>query len=163
MIFISLAAVICVVLPFYNFSQSMFGAEVAKEVVPFYDLLSFKPYFYFSEMNDVLNTIREISGYLTIAVLSAGGAGFLFNILRLIMYKNKFLGVICGIINILLVLSTIGLGVISLTHCYLWENGLKEIGLFNEGMKLVSLGGIIYTSLGGIVPSVIIVTNFIKK
>ena len=158
--FISIAAMVCIILPFLT--TTLGGVEKS---TPFYDLLKFEKVIYPvpGEANDLLNTLREVASYLTIAVLAAGAFAFIMSLVRIIFYKNKFLGFLCGISNLLLMLSSLGLGVLSVVHMFIYQSALKELGMLIDGVAISSLGSWIYSAIGGLVPIVIVTTNFIPK
>lgn len=159
------AALGFIFLPFYELSQNVIFDTIV-ETVPFTEMLQYKPSDYndlLPEIAQTLNLLKEISSYLTIAVLALGSLGVVLSLIKIIVFKSKFVSFLSGITFLLFTLATLGLGIVSIVHCFIWKNSLTELHLWNDGMSLTTLGGWLYAAIGIATPVVVVFTNFIKK
>lgn len=161
MLIISIAAGVLIILPFVSYPKA-FSFTGEMEHIFFYDLLKFEEFNALAMANESLGLLREISSYLTIAVIASAGLALISSLFKLVLYKSKFFGFLAGVSYLLLTISTLGLGICAVVYSFIFKKELT-IESLEISVDVTSIGGWIYASLGLLSPITIGLTNLIKK
>lgn len=161
MVIISIAAGVLIILPFVSFPKTLPPTGEMDHIF-FYDLLKFEEFNSSSLTNESLSLLREVSSYLTIAMIASAGFALIASLFKIVLFKSKFFGFLAGFSYLLLTLATLGLGVCAVVYSFMYKKELA-IESLDPNIEVTSIGGWVYAGLGLLSPITIGLTNFIKK